>query len=109
MRLVPADLVLTPHRPRQYVSNFEQTPAAGRDRFAASQIVPERIVPTPKNPGFKDYARYAMYCLEMVPISEDQDIGALNREMAVEWIRLAEAALHLVKRKNDLGRPVTRP
>jgi hypothetical protein len=41
-----------------------------------------------------------MYCLEMVPTSEDQDIGALNREMAVEWIRLAEAALHLEKRKN---------
>ncbi|MGA8495243.1 MAG: hypothetical protein WB764_07170 [Xanthobacteraceae bacterium] len=55
-------------------------------------------MPTSKNLRFKDYARYAMYCLEMVPISEDQDIGALNREMAVEWIRLAEAALHLEKR-----------
>jgi len=54
----------------------------------------------PTNPKFKDYARYAMHCLEMVPISEDQDIHALNREMAIEWIRLAEAALHPVKRTN---------
>ena len=54
----------------------------------------------PKNLTFRDYARYAMYCLEMVPISTDQDIRDLNREMAVEWIRLAEAALHPVKRTN---------
>ena len=54
----------------------------------------------PKNPTFRDYARYAMYCLEMMPTSPDQDIRDLNREMAVEWIRLAEAALHLVKRTN---------
>ena len=47
----------------------------------------------PTNPTFKDYARYAMYCLEMVPASQDQDIRDLNRQMAVEWIRLAEAAL----------------
>ena len=52
----------------------------------------------PKNPTFRDYARYAMYCLEMVPTSPDQDIRDLNREMAVEWIRLAEAALHPVRR-----------
>ena len=52
----------------------------------------------PKNKKFRDYARYAMYCLEMAPISEDEDIYALNREMAVEWIRLAEAELHPAKR-----------
>jgi len=68
--------------------------------FRHCKFVPEKIVLTPKNPGFKDYARYAMYCLEMVPISEDQDISALNREMAFEWIRIAEAALLLVKRTN---------
>ena len=80
------------------MSNFEQTPPAGRDRFPASQICPGEDRANPEDLRFKDYARYAMYCLEMVPISEDQDIGALNREMAVEWIRLAEAALHLEKR-----------
>jgi hypothetical protein len=58
-------------------------------------------VATPTNPTFKDYARYAMYCLEMAPASPDQDIRDLNREMAVEWIRLAEAALHPVNR-NEL-------
>jgi hypothetical protein len=57
-------------------------------------------VATPTNPTFKDYARYAMYCLEMVPNSLDQDIRALNHDMAVEWIRLAEAALHPVNRTN---------
>ena len=52
----------------------------------------------PRNKKFRDYARYAMYCLEMVAISEDQDVGVLNREMAVEWIRLAEAELHPAER-----------
>jgi hypothetical protein len=71
-----------------------------RARFAVLQICLERLVAVAKYRTFKDYARYAMYCLEMVPISEDQDIGALNREMAVEWIRLAEAALHSEKQTN---------
>jgi hypothetical protein len=50
-----------------------------------------------KNSKFREYARYAMYCLERVPITQDEDICTLNREMAVEWLRLAEAELHLVK------------
>ena len=79
---------------------LNRLPLPGATDLPRRRFIPERIVPTPKNPGFKDYARYAMYCLEMVPISEDQDIGALNREMAVEWIRLAEAALHSAKRTN---------
>lgn len=77
---------------------MNRLPLPGATDFPRRRFVPEKIVPTSKNLRFKDYARYAMYCLEMVPISEDQDIGALNREMAVEWIRLAEAALHLEKR-----------
>ena len=48
----------------------------------------------PKNAKFRDYARYAMYCLEMVPTIIDQDVRAHNLEMAAEWLRLAEAALH---------------
>ncbi len=53
----------------------------------------------PKNAKFRDYARYAMYCLEMVPTIIDQDVRAHNLEMAAEWLRLAEAALHPTKVK----------
>jgi len=54
----------------------------------------------PKNDRFKEYARYAMYCLEMVPTTKDEDIRELNREMAAEWLKLAEAELHPLKQTN---------
>jgi hypothetical protein len=54
----------------------------------------------PKNAKFRDYARYAMYCLEMVPTTKDEDVRALTRAMAAEWVRLAEAELHPIKKTN---------
>ena len=39
----------------------------------------------------KDYARYAATCLEMVAVAPDQEARAVQREMAAEWLRLAEA------------------
>jgi hypothetical protein len=42
---------------------------------------------------YDDYARYAAYCLDL-----DADLTSpshpIQREMALEWLRLAEAALH---------------
>ena len=52
----------------------------------------------PKNDKYKDYARYAAHCLDVVPVTRDQDTRAINREMAAEWLRLAEAALHPLRR-----------
>jgi hypothetical protein len=48
----------------------------------------------PKNDKHKDYVRYATHCLNVVPAIKDQDDRAINREMAAEWLRLADAVLH---------------
>jgi hypothetical protein len=52
-----------------------------------------RIVATPK-----EYARFAEHCLQMVTASADQKSRAIQREMAAEWIRLADATRHPSKR-----------
>jgi hypothetical protein len=44
-------------------------------------------------------ARIAAHCLDMVVATSDQAARALNREMAAEWLKLADAALHRLKRK----------
>jgi hypothetical protein len=41
----------------------------------------------------KDYARYAAHCLHMVTVTKDQDSRAIQREMAAEWLKLADAVL----------------
>jgi len=43
-----------------------------------------------RNPKHRDYARYAKHCLEMVIITKDQESRAMQREMAAEWLRLAD-------------------
>jgi hypothetical protein len=53
----------------------------------------------PKNDMHKDYARYAAHCLDMVTTTKDQEAGAINREMAAEWLRLADAIIHPQKLK----------
>jgi hypothetical protein len=50
----------------------------------------------PKNDKHKDYARYAAHCLDMVTTTKDQE-AAINREMAAEWLKLADAIVHPLK------------
>jgi hypothetical protein len=50
------------------------------------------------NDKHKEYARYAVHCLEMVPRAPTQEYQAIQREMAAEWIKLADAVLHPLKR-----------
>jgi hypothetical protein len=57
-----------------------------------------KIVATARNDKHKDYVRYAAHCLAMVPATKDQDARAINREMAAEWLKLADALLHPLKR-----------
>jgi hypothetical protein len=45
----------------------------------------------PKNDKYKDYARYAEHCLNMVAGTTDQELCSIQREMAAEWLRLADA------------------
>ena len=46
----------------------------------------------------KEYARYAAHCLHMVTVAKNQDDRAIQREMAAEWLKLADAVLHPLKR-----------
>jgi hypothetical protein len=46
---------------------------------------------TRKKNKHKDYARYAAHCLDMVPTTKGRDDRDIIREMAAEWIKLAEA------------------
>jgi hypothetical protein len=51
-----------------------------------------------KDDKHKEYARYAEHCLKMVPVVSDQEFRAIQREMAAEWLKLADAVLHPLKR-----------
>jgi hypothetical protein len=51
-----------------------------------------------KNDKHKEYARYAAHCLEMVPAGPDEVFLATQREMANEWLKLADGVLHPLKR-----------
>jgi hypothetical protein len=52
-----------------------------------------------KNDQHKEYTRYAKHCLNMVTATTDQDARVINREMAAEWLRLADAIIHSQKLK----------
>jgi hypothetical protein len=51
----------------------------------------------PKINTHKDYVRYAARCLDMVTVTKDPDARAINREMAAEWLKLADAVAHPLK------------
>ena len=44
----------------------------------------------PKNDKLKDYTHYAEYCLNAVASTRDQELCCAQREMAAEWLRLAD-------------------
>lgn len=48
----------------------------------------------PKNDKHKDYTRYAAHCLNNLTTVKDQKDRSIQREMAAEWLKLADAALH---------------
>jgi hypothetical protein len=55
-------------------------------------------MPKPKNDQHKEYSRYAAHCLDMTTSLKDQTSRNLAREMAAEWIKLAEALRHPLDR-----------
>jgi hypothetical protein len=56
-------------------------------------------MPIPRNDKHKDYAGYAAHCLNMVAATTDQDARGINREMAAEWLKLADVIVHALKPK----------
>ena len=51
----------------------------------------------PKSGQYKDYVRYAEHCLNLTASIKDRDDRAINREMAGEWLKLADAIAHPLK------------
>jgi len=56
----------------------------------------------PKNDKHKEYARYAVHCLKMVPVAPDQKYRVIQREMAAEWLKLADAIRHPLKPSSEV-------
>lgn len=46
---------------------------------------------SPTNDRYKDYAHYAAHCLYLVTAATDPDSRAIQREMAAEWLKLADS------------------
>jgi DNA primase len=57
------------------------------------------ILALPTNNKHKQYARYAEHCLQLVPGIPDQEYRAVQREMAAEWLKLADEVLRSSKRQ----------
>jgi hypothetical protein len=48
-----------------------------------------------ENEKHKEYARYAAHCLDTMAAATDPDSHAIQREMAIEWLRLADTLIPL--------------
>ncbi len=51
----------------------------------------------------KQYSRYAAHCLELKAAAKHQDSRTIRHEMATEWLKLADAVLHPLKRWDVIG------
>ncbi len=69
---------------------FEQT-RLGNARQISRLIRQRRGMTVPMDDKQKDYARYAETCLKIVAVTTDQELRRIQREMAGEWLRLADA------------------
>jgi hypothetical protein len=80
------------------VFNFEQTHLCDALHICRpAGALQGGIVAVPKIDKHKDYVRYATHCLEVAPEITDRDHRAINREMATEWLALADAIIELSK------------
>jgi hypothetical protein len=65
---------------------------------AGCKVVPGVTMAKLTNDKHKEYARYAAHCLDMMEAPTNQESRDIQREMAAEWLKLADAALHPLKR-----------
>ena len=52
----------------------------------------------PKREKYEEYARYAAHCLNTLTIAKDQESRTIQRQMAAEWMRLADVVRRPSKR-----------
>ena len=50
----------------------------------------KRTKPVPKKNKYKQYVLYAEHCLAKAKTLPDKEARLIQREMATEWLRLAE-------------------
>jgi hypothetical protein len=67
-------------------------------RQIPTHIVQGVPMATSENNKHKEYARFAAHCLDMVTTVRDQKSSSIQREMAIEWMRLADAMLPHAKK-----------
>ena len=58
-------------------------------RRAGVIAIPEMAIP--ESDKRKEYAHYAAHCLYLVTSATDPDSRAIQREMAAEWLKLADS------------------
>ena len=73
------------------VVNFEQTHPNNSPQIPGLLISLGGTMANPKNEKFKQYAHYAAHCMYLVTAATDPDARAIQREMAAEWLKLADA------------------
>jgi hypothetical protein len=78
-------------------ASFAPNPVAASGPFCTDSLYVARQIfrmeesmPALKNDRFKDYTRYAAHCLNMVASTRDHELRCIQREMAAEWLRLAD-------------------
>jgi hypothetical protein len=73
------------------VVNFDQTHPDNSPQIPGLLIRLGGTMANPKNEKRKRYAHYAAHCMYLVTAATDPDARAIQREMAAEWIKLADA------------------
>jgi hypothetical protein len=80
------------------VVSFAQTHPFDERQSIAVAKSKGRIMATPKNDKHRQYSHYAAHCLQRASAAKDPETRAIEREMIAEWLKLADAALHPLKR-----------
>ena len=85
---------------RRRLSRPETGPFCANSLSNARQVSRlEESMPALKNDKFREYTRYAEYCLNMMASTRDQELRSAQREMAAEWLRLADVVRRPAKFK----------
>jgi hypothetical protein len=76
------------------VVNFAQTHPDNSPQIPGLLIRLGGTMANPTNEKRKQYAHYAAHCMYLVTAATDPDARTISREMAAEWLKLADAILH---------------
>jgi hypothetical protein len=72
------------------VSNIVQIKSEKVANSSPAGLSAERIMALQKNTKPEQYRRYARHCLELVRVATSQNARMIQREMAAEWLKLAD-------------------